>query len=88
MLYKGQWHKFEGGFPDVLSFQKSPKCHSPQEREEQTLSKLSEFLGLGKPLPTHCTSGSSQQLPALIIQRGTETPLKKLPTIYRYKVSE
>lgn len=53
ILYKGQCHNSEGGFPDVLSFQKSPKYHSPQEREEQNLFPLPEFLGLGKPLPTH-----------------------------------
>lgn len=33
----------EGGLLQELSFQKS-KNHSPHEREEQNLAKLSEFL--------------------------------------------
>ena len=43
-MYEVQGHKSEAGFPDVLTFQSSPKHHRPQEREEQNLRKLPEML--------------------------------------------
>lgn len=43
-MYEVQGHKSEAGFPDVPTFQSSPKHHRPQEREEQNLHKLPEML--------------------------------------------